>query len=91
MKHVCPVCGYSDLTEPPCYNNDPLNSPSHEICPSCGFQFGYSDLNSGFTFSEWRQKWITEGAPWCGKGTKTPKDWNPVQQLENIGVKLSQS
>ena len=40
-KNTCPVCGYDGLYEPP-YNEK--GSGSYEICPCCGFQFGYDDF-----------------------------------------------
>jgi rubredoxin len=42
-RYLCPVCGYPELSEPP-WNNE---SPSDEICPSCGTQFGYDDVVGG--------------------------------------------
>jgi rubrerythrin len=41
---VCPVCGFPDLTEQPRYAD---GGSSDEICPSCGFQFGYDDDDRG--------------------------------------------
>ncbi|CAI6246577.1 hypothetical protein NRS6120_05960 [Bacillus subtilis] len=38
MKHTCPVCGFKGLAEPP-YDHE--GNHSHEICPCCGFQFGF--------------------------------------------------
>lgn len=40
MKHTCPVCGFKGLAEPP-YDHE--GNHSHEICPCCGFQFGFDD------------------------------------------------
>ena len=37
--HTCFVCGYPELDE--------LPDRSDEICPSCGFHFGYDDAASG--------------------------------------------
>lgn len=36
--HVCPVCGWGRLEEPP-----EGASQSFEICPSCGTEFGFHD------------------------------------------------
>jgi hypothetical protein len=84
--NYCPVCGYSlDL---PAWDED---SPSDEICPSCGIQFGYDDARGG-EFREgqyfgWRKKWIQDGCIWYSSQLK-PKNWNPTLQLKNIGVSL---
>lgn len=76
----CPVCGESYLTVPP-YRiwppppdvalvppyEDMLGSPSYEVCPRCGFEFGNDD-NPGtatpVSFEEYRAEWETEGRPW---------------------------
>jgi predicted RNA-binding Zn-ribbon protein involved in translation (DUF1610 family) len=38
-KYICPICGFDELEEKPYING----GGSHEICPSCGFQFEYSE------------------------------------------------
>lgn len=40
MKYICPICGYDKLLEPP---YDEYNNPSYEICPCCGFEYGFDD------------------------------------------------
>src|SRR3990172_820952 len=62
---VCPVCGFPNLTEQPRHAD---GGASDEICPSCGFQFGYDDDDRGIGFEEWRQDWIKRGMPWSSKG-----------------------
>jgi hypothetical protein len=57
---------------------------SDEICPSCGFQFGYDDDARGISFEEWRRDWIKRGMPWSSQGIKPPADWNPAVQLRSI-------
>lgn len=75
MSHfVCPVCGYPNLDEAP---RSPSNGGSYEICPSCGFEFGVSDDDLGFTYAEWRQRWIDFGMKW---------GWDPVRQLRDAGL-----
>jgi rubredoxin len=37
--YMCLVCGYPYLTKP--YGD--YFQPSYEICPSCGYQYGYDD------------------------------------------------
>ena len=81
----CPVCGY-DLDFVP-WKDD---SPSDEICPSCGIQFGYDDTAGGnlqkrnLAYSVWRCNWISEGMPWKSIGIKQPYDWDPKKQLKKI-------
>ena len=54
MNHKCLVCGYPKLEETP---RTQSGGGSCEICPSCGFQFGVSDDDRGFTYAQWREKW----------------------------------
>jgi rubredoxin len=57
MTHVCPVCDYPYLKEEPRTED----GGSYEICPRCGFQFGVTDDDLGFTYAQWRDKggWAT--------------------------------
>ncbi len=87
--YICPVCGYDDLDEQaydgiPIIEDDAIGSL--EICPSCGFQFGKTDDDEGITFEQWRERWIAGGMPWDGIGIHAPPNWNPREQLKNIGV-----
>lgn len=84
MKHICPVCGYGNLSQPAYFDN---GRPTYETCSSCFFEFGYDDDAVGITHEQWRQKWIAEGMPWRGHA-KEPPHWNPKKQLENIGIYL---
>ena len=56
---------------------------SFEICPSCGFQFGVTDDDAGFTYSGWREKWRSDGMPWSSS-SKRPKSWDPTAQLGRV-------
>lgn len=87
MINLCPACGNPDLKELPFYNGDPLNSPSHEICACCGFQFGFTDLDLHITYEQWRQQWIAGGMVWDKGRSKPPQGWDPHQQLLNIDVR----
>jgi hypothetical protein len=89
---TCPVCGYPDLDEPAYYEN---GAGSDDICPSCGFQFGYSDDSFGIndpetqTFhKQWREKWIAGGMKFKHPPSSGDKllNWDPVRQLLNIGI-----
>jgi hypothetical protein len=80
--YTCPVCGYADLPWPPV---DEDGDGLFEICPSCGFQFGVTDDDEGFTYESWRARWIDLGMPWDPSGaTPPPRDWNPAHQLEDL-------
>jgi hypothetical protein len=79
------VCGYQHLNEPA---HSPSGGGSYEICPSCGFQFGITDDDSGITYEQWRKQWISESMPWNSIGIKPPQDWDPVVQLKNIGIDI---
>lgn len=83
--HICPVCGYPGLSRA-AYR--PSGEPSHGICRSCGFEFGYTDDDRGFTFEQWREKWIAGGMMWRTRRGGPPPGWDPRKQLLNIGVKL---
>ncbi len=76
-KYMCPVCGFKGLKEEP-YNRQ--NLPSHEICPCCGFEFGFDDVASQDAFS---QNWIKNGANWFMPKLK-PINWNLNEQLSNL-------
>ncbi len=72
MTNLCPVCGY------------PLDFPASDnnICPSCGTEFGYSDLARNHR--ELRANWLEAGAPWFDTLTGPPPDWNPYLQIDNL-------
>lgn len=89
---MCPICGYPELLEPPFYSN---GGGSYEICPSCGFEFGYDDFNhvdySKETYlyvreqciKNWRKNWVEDGMKWNSK-IKKPNNWNPQEQLNKL-------
>lgn len=80
--NTCPVCGYPGLGEPP---GRPLGGESYEICPSCGFQFGVTDVDRGITYEDWRQRWIGRGMLWDSAGIEDPPlGWDPSEQLRRI-------
>lgn len=76
----CPACGYTALSEPP---RSSSGGASYEICPSCGFQFGVSDDDLGFTYEEWRFEWIADGMPWRSEEPK-PDAWDPHAPLNAV-------
>lgn len=81
VSYTCPVCGFPDLDDPP---RSPSGGGSYEICPSCGFEFGVTDDDQGFTYEQWRVKWVNAGMPWQGYDMPKPIDWNPVAQLQRL-------
>jgi hypothetical protein len=83
QRYQCPVCGYPDLTEPP-YTKE--SGASYDICPSCGFEFGYDDEARGVTFEEWRARWIAGGTKWSSRGISAPPGWDPAAQLRGLSA-----
>jgi len=77
-KYRCPVCGFDGLREEP-FNSS--NEPSHEICPCCGFEFGFDGGNDQRIFTKFRQNWINNGAKWFMPGLK-PQDWDKKNKQE---------
>ncbi len=83
--YTCPVCGYTELSEPP-YNS--LGGGSYEICYSCGYEYGVTDDDDEISHEEWRSRWINDGMQWYSKYRDKPEHWNPKAQLFRIGVKV---
>lgn len=81
QTYHCPICGYPGLLDRPRTAN---GGGSDEICPSCGFQFGYTDDDLGFTDEQWRAKWTSEGMPWADPVHPHPAGWDPVAQLRAV-------
>ena len=84
MKHICPVCGFPGLDE---LAYDENKNGSYEICPSCGFEFGVTDDDQGFSIQDWRKQWIEKGMKWWSEDTEynpQPQNWDPKEQLKNI-------
>jgi hypothetical protein len=81
------VCGY-ELGFAPWVGD----SPSDEICPSCGIQFGYDDAaggsraNRAVVYQEWRRRWVRDGCPWFSIAIQSPTDWDPRAQMKRAGV-----
>jgi hypothetical protein len=83
MGYVCPVCGFPELQEPP--RSARTRGGSYEICPSCGFEFGVTDDDRGFTYDQWRQRWIGRGMPWESAALRpAPEGWDPRSQLQRL-------
>jgi hypothetical protein len=79
---TCPSCGWPSLNEIP---KTPNGGGSYEICPSCGFEYGYTDDDQGYTYESWRERWIELGMPWDSEGIEPPPEgWDPQQQLDDL-------
>lgn len=78
----CPVCGFDQLSEPP---RSPAGGGSYEICPSCGFEFGVSDDDQGYTHAAWRAEWVKRGMPWSG-ARPIPAGWDPIEQIGRVAT-----
>ena len=89
MSHVCPVCGFPKLTGPP---RSLSGGGSGEICPSCGFQHGVDDDDSGRGYAAARDEWRRGGMKWSSKGRPQPKKWKPealvAAVMPNEGAKF---
>jgi hypothetical protein len=81
--YTCPVCGYDKLEDEPF--SEEKGRPSFEYCPCCDFQFGYHDDAAGYSYEQWREKWVKAGMPWDPlTQTLPPEGWNPVEQLKGL-------
>lgn len=80
-RYECPVCGYGGLSELP---RSDAGGGSFEICPSCGFQFGVSDDDAGWTYESWRAAWVLGGMQWSSVSEVEPGEWNPESQLRAV-------
>ena len=79
---MCPVCGYPGLEKPPRRLG---GGGSYEICWSCGFEFGVTDEDKGFSYQYWRRIWVALGMPWDSQDIRpVPPDWDPANQLRSL-------
>lgn len=79
VKYNCRVCGLKQL-EPP-WGEDGL-TPTFEICPCCGVEFGYED-NNVLSTRKFRKEWVANGKKWFSLNEKPP-DWQFKEQIEQI-------
>lgn len=82
MQYKCVVCGYDGLDFPQYLEH---GEPNFSICPCCGWESGFDDLDRGLTFEEYRKGWIKEGAEWLNIDKK-PDNWDLKRQLARINV-----
>lgn len=85
-KYLCPSCGYKFPLS--LYAEDGQFDSVDEICSACGYQYGYTDINSGYSFQEWRHQWIAQGMKFKHQIENQDPRWNPIAQLQTIGVEL---
>lgn len=83
-KFTCEVCGFNGLDEAP-WGADG-KTPSFDICPCCGVEFGYEDATDTGK-ANFRTKWIATGGKWFDE-SKKPNRWDIKEQLAKIGVKI---
>lgn len=82
MRHACPVCGFADLFDVP---RTKAGGGSYEICEACGFQFGVTDDDRGFSYEAWRLRWIALGSPWDSASIRqAPPAWDPSTSLRSL-------
>jgi hypothetical protein len=77
--NCCLSCGYKPKYYP--WGEDG-QSPSMEICPCCGVQFGNEDKTLE-SLKTYRSKWISNGAKWFSKEDK-PEGWDMDAQMKKI-------
>lgn len=75
----CRICGLQQ-DDPP-WGEDG-NSPSFDICPCCGVEFGYEDCNLN-AVKAYRNEWLKNNATWF-QPKKKPENWSLENQLKNI-------
>src|SRR3712207_8831748 len=69
-------------------------SPSDEICPSCGIQFGYDDAAGGHIvkrhaiYREWRTQWIICGKEWASVLPRSEEHTSELQSRQYLVCRL---
>jgi hypothetical protein len=61
----CRVCGYEPKNRP--WGGDG-RSPTYEICPCCGVEYGYEDATR-VAVLRYREAWLEAGADWSDEAT----------------------
>ncbi len=74
IENLCPVCGY-EMEAPPM---------DYRICPSCGTEFGVSDVNA--SIAELRDVWMQTGPAWWSTSDPKPTNWDPLEQMREAGI-----
>jgi len=81
VKHTCTACGYDGLRAP---QRSTSGGASHEICPACGFEPGFTDDDQNITAAQWKKQWQKNGGPWFSKGIARPKSWKPGSTKDSL-------
>ena len=81
--YECRVCGFYEEEYP--WGEDG-KSPTYQICPCCGIQFGKEDITLE-EIKKYRNDWVAKGCKWFVKGEK-PEKWNVEIQMKNIPEKF---
>lgn len=81
-KYNCRVCGLRQ--DEPIWGEDG-NSPSYDICPCCGVEFGYGDTTID-NCKAIRKDWIAKGMKWSFPEEK-PSNWSWDEQKKHIPPK----
>jgi len=80
---ICRVCGFENET---LIWGEDENTPSFDLCPCCGAEFGFDDPNIE-SVRKYRSFWIIEKElKWTFPEFK-PKEWSFLKQLKNISKK----
>ena len=77
--NFCRVCGLFIDSLP--WGKDG-KSPTYEICPCCGVEFGYEDYTVK-SAKNYRSLWTRQGCKWFNLREK-PSNWNLEEQMKNI-------
>jgi hypothetical protein len=85
LTYQCPVCGYTGLKRPIFQlSTDGEHVPSFDDCPSCGYEFGVTDLDRNISYDEWRKAWIDNGRRWHSSVYSQPENWDAAAQLSRL-------
>lgn len=77
----CRVCGYKLPFLP--WGEDGC-TPTYEICPCCGVEFGNEDYSEN-AIQNYRENWISARCPWFNP-QKKPLQWSLDEQLKNVPI-----
>lgn len=94
-KIICPVCGLIGGVDDKPWTNDQV--ASQDICPCCGVHYGEDDWAENLMLvniehNKLRRRWITNGMKYKHFNDPfepQPADYNPAQQLLNIGIDIT--
>lgn len=81
VKHLCAACGYDGLRSP---QRSESGGASHEICPACGFEPGYTDDDQNISPAQWKKQWQKDGSKWFSKGIPQPSTWPPAKKKSAV-------